>query len=291
MTPQRRFALPGGKIDVASPLEWTRAMLRGAHLFGSSYKHLMQAARSGDRTTLHGAERTWCAEATTAIDLTIDVHGLDHVDPSRRYLVAPLHEGFLDLVALAHLPLDMAYTAADELFTWEHLGPYLTASGQTSIPQRNGTAAYRSLITAGHTAAVRGESLVVFPQGSVLGIEVAFHQGAFRLAERFDLPLLPVILTGAASVWDYPFSTDLTFGGTIRLEVLPPIEAQDAVASAAAIEWEMKERALASNPGPRRFDPDRDGWWDDYRYGIDPRFPDLLAALEKHRETTAVHNS
>ena len=289
--PQHRFPLPGGKIAVASPGAWARSIVRGVHLFGPSYRRLMNATTSPDRVRFHDAERAWCAEAASAIDLTVDVHGLDNVDPQRRYVVTPLHEGLLDLVALARLPLDMAYTATEELFTWEYLGPYLWASGQTSISQRSAPAAYRSLLSAGHTAAIRSESLVVFPQGSVLGIEVAFHQGAFRLAERFDLPILPVILTGAASVWDYPFSTSLNFGGTVRLEVLPPIEASNAVTSAAAVEWEMKERALVANPGPRRFDPDRDGWWDDYRYRIDPRFPEVLAAVEEHRETRTVHSS
>ncbi|VAV89192.1 hypothetical protein MNBD_ACTINO01-926, partial [hydrothermal vent metagenome] len=53
-------------------------MLHGAHLFGPSYRRLMGTTTSPDRTRLHAAERAWCAEATTAIDLTIDVHGLDH---------------------------------------------------------------------------------------------------------------------------------------------------------------------------------------------------------------------
>ncbi len=266
-------------------------MLRGAHLFGPSYRRLMDATTSPDRTRLHTAERLWCAEAASGIDLTVDVHGLDNVDPERRYIVAPLHEGFVDLLALQHLPLDMAYTATAELFSWEYLGPYLTASGQTFIPHHSGTAAYRSLMTAGHTAAIRGESLVVFPQGSLLGIEIEFQQGAFRLAERLDLPILPVVLTGAATVWDHPFSTTLNFGRTVRLEVFPPIEAEAAVSSAAAVEWEMKERAMAANPQPRHFDPDRDGWWDDYRYEIDPRFADLRAAVAHHRQRDVLRSA
>ncbi len=291
MTPQRRFALPGGKIDVSSPLEWSRAMLRGAHLFGSSLNHLMQVAHTGSRRDLHDAERSWTQDAATAIDLTIDVHGLDTIDLERRYIVTPLHEGFMDLIALQHLPLDMAYAATEELFSWEYLGPYLRATHQVSVSPKRGSAAYRSLLTAARDTARHGESLVVFPQGSVLGIEVAFQQGAFKLAERSGVPVLPVILTGAASVWDYPFSTTLHFGRTIRLEVLPAIEPGNAVAAADAIEWEMKERALVWDPPPRRFDPERDGWWDDYRYEIDPRFADVFEAVTLHRLGTVARST
>lgn len=287
-SPERRFVLPGGKIHVTSRREWTRAMVRGTHLFGPSYQRLMRSTRSRDRTRLHTQERSWCAEAASAIGLTIDAHGLDNVDPAQRYVVAPLHEGFLDLIALQHLPLGMAYTATNELFDWEYLGPYLEASRQAAISPIDGAAAYRSLLTAANDAAAHSESLVVFPQGSVLGIEVAFHRGAFRLAERSGLPILPVVLTGSSDVWDYPFSTTLHFGGTIRMEVLPPIPADHAVAAAESVEWEMKERAMSADPGPRRFDPASDGWWDGYRYEIDPHFPEVLEAVAHHRSRTVV---
>ncbi len=284
--PHRRFALPGGRITVETPTRWARSMAHGASLFGWRYRRLMRAAHGPDRAALHDAERSWCAAATAAIGLTVEVHGLDLVDPHERYVVLPLHESFVDLLALQHLPLEMAYTATEELLSWEYLGPYLQASGQATIPREDGPAGYRALLTAAHTAAVRGESPVVFPQGSVLGIEVAFHPGAFRLAERFELPVLPVVLTGGARVWDYPFSTTLRFGGTVRLEVLSPVAPTEAVASAGVIERRMKEVALAADPGPRRFDPERDGWWDGYRYEIDPRFPDVAEAVAQHRNAT-----
>ncbi len=281
--PERRYALPGGKMDVTSPRIWVRSIVRGAGLFGPSYLRLMRAARSSDRRRLHAAERTWAAAAAAAIDLTVDVHGLDHIDPTERYVVAPLHEGFTDLLALQKLPLEMAYTAAEELFTWQFLGEYLSASSQAAVSRASGASAYRSLLAAGRMACDQGESLVVFPQGTILGIETAFQQGAFRLAEHFGMPVLPVILTGSAGVWDFPFSTTLHIGSTIRLEVLPPIPTDDAVARSTSLEWEMKERALTVTPGPRRFLPERDGWWDGYRYEIDDRFTELHHAVAEHR--------
>jgi 1-acyl-sn-glycerol-3-phosphate acyltransferase len=49
----------------------------------------------------------------------------------------------------------------------------------------------------------------------VLGIETKFTGGAFRAAQHLNMPVLPVILTGASSVWDYPFSTRLHFRRSI----------------------------------------------------------------------------
>ncbi|MCL1600868.1 MAG: 1-acyl-sn-glycerol-3-phosphate acyltransferase, partial [Actinomycetia bacterium] len=269
------FALPGDKITATSRRDWFRSMVSGVYIFGPAHRRLIRAARSNDRQRLHQAEKGWAHTTSTALGLTIDSSGLHHVDPARSYVVVPLHEGFADLLALQHLPLDMVYATAEELFDWHHLGPYLHASAQPSVSRTNGPQAYRTLLRAGKAAAARGESLVVFPQGTVLGIETKFTGGAFRAAQHLNMPILPVILTGASSVWDYPFSTQLHFGRTIHMEVLDPVPPHLAVALAEDIESEMKDRALAATPGPRRYVPERDGWWDDYRFEIDPRFSDL----------------
>jgi 1-acyl-sn-glycerol-3-phosphate acyltransferase len=212
---------------------------------------------------------------------------MHRVDPSEKYVIAPLHEGFADVLALSRLPIDLSYSAAQELFEWKLLGRYLTASGQSPISTGNGAFAYRAMLRDAETAFSRGESYVVFPQGSILGIEVAFHQGAFRLSARTGRPLLPVVLTGGATVWEHPFASDLRFNQTIRMEVLEPLDSADILHCAGEIEADMKQRALSATPGPRRFDPDRDGWWDGYPYEIDPAFPDLASRVAHHRETTS----
>jgi 1-acyl-sn-glycerol-3-phosphate acyltransferase len=278
------FALPGDKITATSRRDWLRSIVSGAYVFGPTHRRLMRAARSDDRQILHQAEKHWARTTSVALSLTINTSGLHNVDPARSYVVLPLHEGFADLLAIQRLPLAMVYAAAEELFDWQHLGPYLRASAQPSVSRTNGPQAYRTLLSAGKAAAAREESLVVFPQGTVLGIEARFTGGAFRAAQHLDMPILPVVLTGSSTVWDYPFSTQLHFGRTIHMEVLTPVPAQRAVAMAEDIESEMKDRALAATPGPRRYVPERDGWWDDYRFEIDPRFPELKQRVRRHRD-------
>lgn len=280
------FALPGDKTSVGSRRDWVRAMVHGTYLFGPAHRTLLRAARSGDRRRLHLAEGRWARAATSALDLTIEAAGVHHINAARSYVVLPLHEGFADLLAIETLPLDMVFATAEELFDWDHLGPYLRASNQPIVSRTNGSQAYRTLLRAGKAAAVQDESLVVFPQGTVLGIETAFTGGAFRAAQRLGMPILPIVLTGASTVWDHPFSTLLHFGRTIHMEVLASIPPQHAIAAARDIEDEMKDRALQATPGPRRFVPERDGWWDDYRFEIDPRFPELKSRVEQHRTPT-----
>ena len=69
----------------------------------------------------------------------------------------------------------------------------------------------------------------------------------------------------------------------MSITVLPPLPPDVAASGQEAIERQMKEFALASATPPRHFDPGRDGFWDAYRYEIDPAFPDLARRIASHR--------
>lgn len=283
----RSYALPGGKASVRTRQDQITAILRGAPLFGPRYVQLLLAARSGDRHRMRSAERDWATQATRAVGLTIETHSMHLIDPSEKYVVAPLHEGFADVLALSRLPIDLSYSAAQELFEWKLLGRYLMASGHSPVSTDNGASAFRTMVRDAESAFRRCESYVVFPQGSILGIEIAFHQGAFQLSARTGRPLLPVVLTGGSTVWEHPYTTDLRFNQTIRMEILEPLDSTDILHRAREVEADMKQRALSATPGPRRFDPDRDGWWDGYPYEIDQSFPDLASHVADHRALTS----
>lgn len=271
------------RVAVRTTAELARTLVGGALLLGPGHLGLLALARRGDRSRLRRGERLWARTAARLAGAEVELVGVDRIDPAERYVVAPLHEGFADAVALLHLPLDLAFAARDELFDdWPLLGRHLAAAGHIRIPP--GPAGYRALLEGAADAFSRGESVVVFPQGSILGIEVAFRPGAFRLAARARRPLLPVVLTGGHRVWEHPFSPTLRFGTRVRVEVLDPVPAEEAGAAPETLERSMKRRALAADPPPRRFDPSRDGWWDGYAYEIDPAFPELARALVEHRE-------
>ena len=217
--------------------------------------------------------------------LEIASSGLERVLPGRPYLVLPLHEGFADVLALMKLGLDLRFVARDELFEWPTLGRYLRDTGQILIEAGAVRSSYRRLLTEGRAALAAGESLVIFPQGSILGIEVAFWPGAFDVAEKLDAWILPVVLTGSHRVWEYPYSPLVRFNQQMSMTILPPIPPGEAVAAAVELESEMKRIALGPGMAPaRRFRPEVDGYWDDYAYEIDSTFPELANQVARHRE-------
>ncbi|NNC91294.1 MAG: 1-acyl-sn-glycerol-3-phosphate acyltransferase [Acidimicrobiia bacterium] len=214
-----------------------------------------------------------------------DVSGLEHMVRGRRSIVLPLHEGFVDGLAVLRLGVDVKFVGRDELSEWPTLDRYLQDTGQLLIDPGAGRSAFRHLLQSGRGVLDNREALVIFPQGSILGIEMAFWQGAFRLAEALDAWIVPVVTAGSHRVWEYPYSPLVRFGQPVSIRVLPAVAPTEAVDAARTLETEMKRIALEELTAPaRRFRPEVDGYWDDYRYEIDPAFPDLVAQVAAHRE-------
>jgi 1-acyl-sn-glycerol-3-phosphate acyltransferase len=220
------------------------------------------------------------------IDLRIS--GVEHIKTGTQYLVVPLHEGFMDVPTLLHLPLDLRFTVREELFDEPALRPYLKATGQIAVPDEPSVGSLRSMYQGVGDAVGAGSSVVVFPQGSVLGIEVAFRYGAARLAMHFNLPMLPAAIAGTHRVWEFPYSQTVRLDESVSMTVLEPIPASDLTDTRFRdVERAMKRSALASGPPVRRFVPERDGWWDEYDFAIDPDFPNLLTRVEARRSSSS----
>ena len=118
----------------------------------------------------------------SALELRITWSGCEAIDPDRQYLVLALHESFVDVPLLAALPLDLRFTPREELFANEDVGALLRASHHIPVPEKRSPSSTRLLVARMRAAVAAGDSVVVFPQGSLLGIEIAFQPDAWRLA-------------------------------------------------------------------------------------------------------------
>ncbi|MDJ0792008.1 MAG: lysophospholipid acyltransferase family protein [Acidimicrobiia bacterium] len=245
-----------------------------------------RAAIALDPSRRRSAERMWARAMARAARITIETSGLHHLrSHGGPVLVMPLHESFVDVVALLHLPLDLTFTVRDELLDLGVAGRYLDTANQIVVPESGGVAAFRRMHERVRSEIEAGTSVVVFPQGSVLGVEVAFNQGIASLARTTGAAIVPVAMSGGHRVWEYPFSQTVRFGQTIAMTILAPIRASEATSTRLRdTERRMKSVALANQRAPvRRFVPERDGWWDGYAFEIDPDFTELRHRIGAHR--------
>ncbi len=285
--PPIRYVVAHGMLGVPSLRLLARA------LWGMAAWMLLpsQIARSLGWHRLHRAqhavEHWWAQRVTQHLQVKLQIEGLEHIAPRQTYVVAPLHEGFADALALFQLPLPLRFVARDELFRWRWLGPLLRDMGQMEVTPERGTHAYRMLLRLAPAVFARGESLLIFPQGTILGIESDFNVGAFAVARALEQPILPVALTGGHRVWEHPYTPRLRYGQHMSMRVLPPMtigRTDDLDAVRVQVRRQLKAAALdGSMTPPRRFVPQRDGYWDGYRYQIDPDFAELAAHIAEHR--------
>jgi 1-acyl-sn-glycerol-3-phosphate acyltransferase len=287
--PALRYFLVNGKIGVPTLRLYVRT-LAGIGLWLLSAPLLARLlVRLGARTALHSLERWWARRMVRYLRIQLEIEGLEHVDPRESYIVTSLHEGFADVLALVHLPLNLRFIARDELYEWRLLGPYLRDTEQINVSPEFGLRGYRSLLRSAKPVFDKGESLVIFPQGTILGIETDFMLGAFALARALNRPILPLAVTGSHRVWEHPFSPRLRYGQRISLRVMPPVPAgqlheRGIEAVRDEVQQQLKAAALdGSMAPPRHFVPARDGYWEAYAYRIDPCFPELAADVAARR--------
>lgn len=273
------IGLPGTRLAAENWRDIPRLTAAAVSLLGPKAGRVIYSGAENSRCR----ESEWSRTAINWLQTQLVVEGMDHIDPDQQYVLAPLHEGFADAIALLQLPLSLRFVARRELTDWRVLGRALSSGRHPMVTPETGAAAYRTMLREAPSILEGGESLVVFPQGSILGIEAAFSAGAFRLAAAMGVPLLPVVLTGSHRVWEHPFSPLVRFGQRIHMEILAPVPPDLAADSQRTVERAMKQRALNADPQPRRYVPERDGWWDGYHFTIDPDFPELAARVADHR--------
>jgi 1-acyl-sn-glycerol-3-phosphate acyltransferase len=124
----------------------------------------------------------------------------------------------------------------DEHFDWFFYGRIIRRLGMIPISQRNGRAALRSLKVA-QAALADNTSILILPEGgrTLDGALQPFKKGAFVLAKRVAVEVVPVVMTGAFEILQRgrlfirPGCIALHFGAPIAHGRLKPMEA-DAIA-------------------------------------------------------------
>lgn len=284
-----RYTLFSGRIGAPTRIEYVRSLADVGVWIAAAPLPARLLSRLGARSLSFRYQHWWARGLARAISMQVDITGLEYVG-DEAYIVTPLHEGLADALALLHLPLPLRFVLRDEFVDWRPIGGFLQDTGQIVIRPEDGMRAYRTIVRDARASVERGESVVICPQGTILGVETAFQPGAFAIAEALRCPILPVVLTGTHRVWEFPFSPRLRRGMRVSLEVLPPISAANVRAMGrdalrVEVQQRLKSAALdGTRVPPRRYIPARDGYWDGFAFGIDPAFPELAADLEAHRE-------
>jgi 1-acyl-sn-glycerol-3-phosphate acyltransferase len=145
-------------------------------------------------------------------------------DPRRPYVVVSNHQSLADIPLISNLPWEMKWMGKVELFRLPILGWMMRLSGDISVDRKNPRSGAQALIKAQRYLEQKC-SVIIFPEGTrtLDGRMRQFTDGAFHLAIRAKVPILPLVIEGSR---DCIPKNSWKFGepSEIFLKVLPPME-------------------------------------------------------------------
>jgi 1-acyl-sn-glycerol-3-phosphate acyltransferase len=172
----------------------------------------------------HWCARWWCRLVAWTIFARIHVRGVEHVQPGRPYVYMANHASLIDTPALfAYLPYQFRIMAKKSLFSVPFMGWHLRTAGHFPIdhenPRKTATSLRRVI-----EGVKNGMSLAVFPEGQRTedGRLQKFETGAFKIAVRAGVPIVPVTIRGTFAM--LPRTTLAPRPGRVDVILSEPID-------------------------------------------------------------------
>ncbi|MEM1126856.1 MAG: lysophospholipid acyltransferase family protein [Bacteroidota bacterium] len=153
---------------------------------------------------------------------TIIHEGVYPENPRHPYVVVSNHQSLADIPVVSRLPWEMKWVGKVELFETPWTGWMMKLAGDIAVDRGDRASGAKALIAAKRYLEQRC-SVIFFAEGtrSKDGRLNAFNDGAFRLAIKAGVPILPVVLDGTSDA--LPKHSWRFTPGEIRLTVLPPV--------------------------------------------------------------------
>lgn len=176
----------------------------------------------------------------------VHVEGLSHL-PAGGAILASNHQSLVDIpLFVAALPREVRFLAKRELGRIPVFGYAMARAGNLFIDREDPRDAVH-LVRKATESMDRGQIIVVFPEGtrSRDGTIGDFKPGAFYLARKTGVPLLPVLIDGGQVA--LPRGSLLFRPATLFMKILPPVKAGDGHAlGRETMAEEARNRILAA---------------------------------------------
>ncbi|MBJ6752278.1 lysophospholipid acyltransferase family protein [Geomonas anaerohicana] len=195
----------------------------------------------------HAVARVWGIGSLWAAQIRLQVEGLEQVPTEGPVIYMGNHQGNFDILALSRaIPRLFSWVAKEELFRVPVFGAAMRRAGYIPLDRSDGRKALRSMNQAAQRIAA-GASVVIFPEGTRTkdGALLPFKRGAFMLAARAGVPIVPFTINGSRAINPRnrielrPGTIRITFGAPIDVAGVPEAELLERVRAAIAANLEV----------------------------------------------------
>lgn len=158
--------------------------------------------------------------------IKLDIQGLEHLTSQRPAIFVYNHQSLLDPMIMAHLLRhDCVGFCKKEMGSNPLVGPLLRQIDTIFVGREE--QGQKQVLQQALAVMASGRSLVIAPEGtrSTLGDIQPFKHGAFYLAKKAKVPVVPIVLHNVKDA--LPKGGLLIRPATIQVTVLPPIQPAD----------------------------------------------------------------
>ena len=153
----------------------------------------------------------------------VEFRGLEH-RPTGPALIAPKHQGMLDVVAPFAVLDDACFVLKKELMILPFFGWFAWKTGMIPIDRSAGATALKTMVKQARARLAENRQIVIFPEGTraAVGAEPDYKPGVAAIYRDLEVPCWPVA-TNSGVHW--PAHGFRRYPGTVVFEFLPPIPA------------------------------------------------------------------
>jgi len=147
--------------------------------------------------------RWWARSILWAAGVELHRKGMEKIDPQKRYVLVSNHYSYFDIPCiLAAVPQPIRFMAKASLFKIPIFGWALGRAGFIPIDRKNRRTAVKSFDLAAERIR-KGNTIVIFPEeGRSRAREMRpFQRGAFLLAIKAQMPMMPIAVDGTFDVF------------------------------------------------------------------------------------------
>lgn len=154
----------------------------------------------------------------------VEVSGKENLDKKRTYIIVANHQSLADIILAYQLKCQFKWVSKKSLFNLPFVGWSLALAKHIKLERGN----FGSIKKIYREAAYwlrNGVSVLFFPEGTRSSTNEMgdFNNGAFKLAIKERVPVLPILIEGTGTAiprgsWIFTTHT------SAKLKILPPIE-------------------------------------------------------------------
>jgi 1-acyl-sn-glycerol-3-phosphate acyltransferase len=172
--------------------------------------------------------------------LKVDVSGMEHIDKQKTYIIVCNHQSMLDILFLYKIPLSFKWVSKREVYKIPLVGILVWLHRDVTVKRGDASSA-RKMISECSKWLQQGISMVIFAEGtrSKDGRVAEFKEGAFVVAKKNNIPILPVVIEGTRAFSNGNKWNLLNARQKVNIKVLPAIE-KDEISSSSIRELAAK---------------------------------------------------